>query len=126
MKSSSGLLALIVLVSGTVAPQIRAGEADVPADIAQAFDRQKGAFYAIYARALRDDPRLRGKVTFQLTIDPGGTTSSCRVVSSGLHAPDVEKKMCERIKTMKFEPQAESRTVVKSLEFVSAVQLPAN
>ena len=104
----------------------RAGEADVPPDVARVLDRNKGQLYAVYTRALRDEPHLQGKVTFQITIEPSGTASDCRIVSSDLRAPDVEKKMCERIKLMKFDPQTGSRTVSKSVRFYNRVDLLAN
>ena len=34
------------------------------------FDRNKGAIYSIYNRALRQNPTLQGKVVLQLTITP--------------------------------------------------------
>jgi len=36
------------------------------------FDRNKSAIYAIYARALRDNPALAGKVVLEVTIAPSG------------------------------------------------------
>ena len=108
------------------ASDIRAGEADVPPDVARVFDQNKGAFYAIYNRALRDDPRLGGKVTFEIVIDVAGGATNCRIVSSDLRTPAVERKMCDRIMQMKFEPQPEARTVVKSVQFLSRVDMPVN
>jgi hypothetical protein len=115
-----------LLAIGLGAAGIRAGEADVPPDVARVFNRNKGGFYAIYNRALRDDPRLGGKVTFQFTIDVAGGATSCRIVSSDLSAPDVERKMCDKIMLMKFDPQPAAQTVVKSMQFFSRVELPAN
>jgi protein TonB len=116
----------LLFVVGLGVATVRAGEADVPPDVARVFDRNKGQLFAVYTRALRDEPTLQGKVTFQVTLDPSGTASECLVLSSDLRAPDVEKKMCERIKLMKFDPQMESRTVTKSVRFYNRVDLPAN
>jgi len=115
---------LSALALGTAG--IRAAEPEVPKDVARTFDRNKGGLHAIYSRALRDDPKLGGKVKFEFTIDVGGTATSCRIVSSALHAPEVEKKMCDRILLIKFEPQPAERTVVRSMQFVNRVELPAN
>lgn len=127
MNMPRGLWVLwVAFAIGLGTAEIRAGEADVPPDVAKEFDRNKGSFYAIYNRALRDDPKLHGKVTFQFTIDAAGGTTSCKIVSSALRAPAVEKKMCDRIMLMKFEPQSAARTVAKSLQFFSTVDLPAS
>jgi periplasmic protein TonB len=36
------------------------------------FDRNKGALYALYGRALRDQPELQGKLVLEFTIAPSG------------------------------------------------------
>ena len=35
------------------------------------FDRNKGAIYSLYTRALRDKPELQGKMVLELTIARG-------------------------------------------------------
>ena len=37
-------------------------------EIAQVFDRNKGAIYALYGRALRAQPDLQGKLVLEFTI----------------------------------------------------------
>jgi len=37
-------------------------------EIELVFDKNKGAIYAIYNRALRDNPALQGKLVLELTI----------------------------------------------------------
>lgn len=71
-------------------------------DVRLVFDRNKGAIYAIYNRALRDDPSLQGKVVVELKIEPSGAVSGCRVVSSELHNPELEAKLVARIKLFDF------------------------
>jgi hypothetical protein len=39
-------------------------------EIKLVFERNKGAIYALYNRALRDDPALQGKVVLELKIAP--------------------------------------------------------
>jgi len=119
-------LLVVLFMTGFGMAAVRAGAADVPPDVEQTFDRNKGQLYAVYARALRDDPKLGGRVTFQITIDPSGAASDCRIVSSDLREPAVEKKMCEKIRLMKFEPNTASRTVAKTVQFFNRVDLPAN
>ena len=52
------------------------------------FDKNKGSIFALYNRALRRDPTLQGKVVLELTIDPSGVVSNCKILSSELNDPD--------------------------------------
>ncbi len=70
-------------------------------EIKLVFERNKGAIYAIYNRALREDPSLQGKVVLELKISPSGAVD-CRIVSSELHAPDLENKLLARIRQFDF------------------------
>ena len=71
-------------------------------EIKLVFERNKGAIYAIYNRALRDDPALQGKVVLELKIAPGGEVASLRIVSSELKADELEKKLLARIRSFDF------------------------
>jgi protein TonB len=71
-------------------------------DIKLVFERNKGAIYAIYNRALRDDPALQGKVVLELKIAPSGEVTGLRIVSSELKAEELEKKLLARIRTFDF------------------------
>ena len=65
-------------------------------------ERNKGALYAIYNRALREDASLQGKVTVRFTIAPGGSVTSCELVSSELKNPELEQKLLARFRSMTF------------------------
>jgi TonB family protein len=71
-------------------------------DIKIVFERNKGAIYAIYNRALRAEPGLQGKVVLKLTISPGGGVMDCRIESSELRQPDLEAKLLARIRQFDF------------------------
>jgi TonB family protein len=71
-------------------------------EIKLVFERNKGAIYAIYNRALREDPSLQGKVVLSLTIAPSGEVQDCKVVSSELKAPELERKLLARIRQFDF------------------------
>ena len=71
-------------------------------DIKLVFERNKGAIYAIYNRALRDDPALQGKVVLELKIAPSGEVTGLRIVSSELKAEELEKKLLARIRAFDF------------------------
>jgi len=70
-------------------------------EIKLVFERNKGAIYAIYNRALREDPTLQGKVVLELKIAPSGSVE-CRIVSSELHTPELENKLLARIRQFDF------------------------
>jgi protein TonB len=71
-------------------------------DIKLVFERNKGAIYALYNRALRDDPALQGKVVLELKIAPDGQVQGLRIISSELKAEELEKKLLARIRQFDF------------------------
>jgi|UPI000691812E TonB family protein len=71
-------------------------------DIRLVFERNKGSIYAIYNRALREDPTLQGKIVLKLTIAPSGEVTDARIESSELKSPDLERKLLARIKQFDF------------------------
>jgi periplasmic protein TonB len=87
-------------------------------DIAQEFDKNKGAIYALYNRALRERPELQGKLVLEFTIAPTGEVIACRVVSSELNDPELERKIVARVKLIRF-PAGEfsAITTTKPIEF---------
>ena len=71
-------------------------------EIKLVFERNKGAIYALYNRALRDEPALQGKVVLELKIAPGGQVDGLRIVSSELKADELERKLLARIRQFDF------------------------
>jgi hypothetical protein len=102
---------------GTAGAQPAAGS---DAEVEIVFDRNKGALYALYGRALRANPKLKGKIVFQFSIDTAGQTHGCKIISSELNDPDLEKKMCARINLIRYKPQPAPKTVVKPVDFFPA------
>ena len=85
------------------------------------FDRNKSAIYALYSRALREQPELQGKVVVQLTISPAGEVTDCRIVSTELNDPELEHKLVARIRMFRFEDRdVEAMTTTKPIEFFPA------
>jgi TonB family protein len=85
------------------------------------FDRNKGAIYSLYSRALRDQPELQGKMVLEFTISPTGEVTMCRVVSSELNDPDLEKKIVARVRLFRFEAKdVEPITTTKPIDFFPA------
>jgi periplasmic protein TonB len=98
------------------------GKASRSADeIALVFTRNKGAIDAMYARALRDNPALQGKVVIELTIAPSGDITAARVVSTELNDPEFENKLLARIRLFKFEAKdVAALTATKPIDFFPA------
>jgi protein TonB len=85
------------------------------------FDRNKGAIYSLYSRALRDAPELQGKMVLEFTISPTGEVTMCRVVSSELNDPELEKKIVARVRLFRFEAKdVETITTTKPIDFFPA------
>ena len=85
------------------------------------FDRNKSAIYALYARALRDNPALQGKVVLEVTIAPSGEVTACRIVSSDLGDAELERKLVARVKMFRFEARdVAPMTTTKPIEFFPA------
>jgi TonB family protein len=76
------------------------------------FDQNKGAIYALYNRALRKDPTLQGKVVLQITISPSGKVLDCKILSSELNNPRLERKLISRVKLFKFPSQDVETTII--------------
>ncbi|MEP7245575.1 MAG: AgmX/PglI C-terminal domain-containing protein [Gammaproteobacteria bacterium] len=85
------------------------------------FDRNKGAIYSLYSRALRDQPELQGKMVLEFTVSPTGEVTMCRVISSELNDPDLEKKIVARVRLFRFEAKdVETITTTKPIDFFPA------
>jgi TonB family protein len=90
-------------------------------EIELVFDRNKGAIFALYNRALRMDPTLEGKLVLRLTIAPTGEVTACEVVSSELGDPDLERKLVQRVMLFRFEARdVEPITTTKPIDFFPA------
>ena len=90
-------------------------------EIELVFDKNKSAIYALYSRALRDNPALQGKVVLEVTIAPSGEVTDARVVSSDLGDPELERKLVARVKMFRFEDRDVAvMTTTKPIEFFPA------
>ena len=91
-------------------------------EIEVVFDRNKGAIFALYNRALRVNPALEGKLVLRLTIAPDGRVTFGEVVSSELGDPDLEQKLVQRVLLFQFEARddVEAITTTKPIDFFPA------
>ena len=81
-------------------------------EIKLVFERNKGSIYAIYNRALREEPGLQGKVVLKLTISPSGNVTDVRIESSELKTPELESKLLARIRQFDFGAKDVDQMVV--------------
>ncbi len=90
-------------------------------EIELVFDKNKGAIFSLYNRALRRDPTLEGKLVLRLTIAPSGEVTFCEVVSSELGDPELEERLVRRVKLFRFEARdVEAITTTKPIDFFPA------
>ena len=71
-------------------------------EVERVFQKNKGAIFSIYNRALRKNPSLAGKVVVELTIDPNGKVIKVTIVSSELDDKKLERKLALKIKKFIF------------------------
>jgi TonB family protein len=137
-KASSGFGGGATALAGHATAQVTSSVAAAPADDVQrtgrssqasrtreevelVFDRNKSAIYALYARALRDNPALQGKVVLEVTIAPSGEVTDARVVSSDLGDAELERKLVSRVRMFRFEARdVAPMTTTKPIEFFPA------
>jgi len=111
--------------SGAAAEAQRSGKSAKAArtreEIELVFDKNKSAIYSLYSRALRENPALQGKVVLEVTIAPTGEVTECRVISSELGDPELERKLVARVKMFRFEDRdVATMTTTKPIEFFPA------
>jgi TonB family protein len=111
--------------SGAAAEAQRSGKSAKAArtreEIELVFDKNKSAIYSLYSRALRENPALQGKVVLEVTIAPSGEVTECRVISSELGDPELERKLVARVKMFRFDDRdVATMTTTKPIEFFPA------
>ena len=90
-------------------------------EIQMVFDRNKGAIYGMYNRALRSNPTLQGKLVLKLTISPDGKVLGCDVVSSELADDQLSSKVVARVKMFNFGAKdVEVVTITYPIDFLPA------
>lgn len=87
--------------------------------IRRVMDQNKGALFAIYNRALRQDASLQGKLVFEMVIEPSGAVSEVKLLSSQLADSALTGKILSRIRLINFGAANALRTRVNySLDFL--------
>ena len=118
-RSTSNVQSSLNESSAPASKRISGGSARTESEIARVFEENKGAIYSMYNRALRGDPSLQGKVVLEITIEPDGSVSACRIVSSNLNNPEFEKKIISRVKLFRFKAgDIRQATIKYPIDFV--------
>lgn len=90
-------------------------------EVTLVMDKNKGAIFSLYNRALRKDPTLQGKVVLEITIAADGGVMDCKLVSSELNNPILERKLVTRIKLLNFGARdVETLVVTYPIDFLPA------
>lgn len=71
-------------------------------EIDRVINRNKGALNAIYQRAVRNNPTLKGSISLRLVIAPDGSLTTCELLASELGDPETEQKLLTRIRAINF------------------------
>lgn len=97
---------------GVRAPRELDGRSRSIEEIRRVFDTNKGAIFAIYNRALRQDPTLQGKVVLELVISPAGQVMDVKVVASEIDDEAVVAKIVSRVRLFDFGARDVSTTTI--------------
>ena len=72
------------------------------AALRRTLEANKSRLYSLYNRALRKDPFLKGKVMFEIVIQPNGTISKVTIKSSELNNPKLERQLTLVLRSISF------------------------
>jgi len=82
-------------------------------------EANKSRLYALYNRALRKDPFLKGKVMFEIEIEPSGTISRVDIKFSGLNNAKLERQLKVILRSIRFpEEDVSVMTTIWAIEFL--------
>ncbi len=81
--------------------------------IRRTLEGAKSSVYSFYQRARRDRPDLEGTFVFRLSIEPDGTVSALKLVSSELGVNELEARILSRIQKLNFGPEDVSQTTLQ-------------
>lgn len=99
--------------------QTRGDNVRAEEDVAYIMDEHKSMLHALYRRARRTNPGLKGKIVLELTILPSGKVSRVRIVTSELKDRVLEQQLVERIRQFDFGAHhVETLTVTIPVEFL--------
>lgn len=88
-------------------------------DVAYVMDKHKSMLHALYRRALRKNPGLKGKIVLEITILPSGKVSKVSIKSSELRDSKLEASLLARVRQFNFGvSKVKTLTVTVPVEFL--------
>ncbi len=81
--------------------------------IRRTFESTKSNVFSLYYQALLNQPELSGNFVFKIWIEPDGSVSNFKLISSELRDSKLEAKIIARIKKMNFGAEDVSQTPVR-------------
>ncbi|MDX5407619.1 MAG: AgmX/PglI C-terminal domain-containing protein [Chromatiaceae bacterium] len=87
-----------------------AGQGRSEAQIRRVLEANKSSLYTLYSRALRANPLLKGKVVFELVINPDGSLADVSIKSSELNDAKLERSLVLRLRSVNFGAEAAAVT----------------
>ena len=86
------------------------GQGRSEAAIRRVLEANKSSLYTLYSRALRANPLLKGKVVFELLINPDGSLAEVSIVRSELNDSKLERQLTLRLRSVNFGAEAVALT----------------
>lgn len=86
------------------------GQGRSEAQIRRVLEANKSSLYTLYSRALRANPLLKGKVVFELVINPDGSLADVSITSSELNDAKLERSLVLRLRSVNFGAEAAAVT----------------
>lgn len=88
-------------------------------DIAYVMDKNKSKLHALYRKARRTNPSIKGKIVLEITIAPSGKVLKVNIASSELDDEKLEKRIVSRVKKFNFgADNVKAVTVTYPIEFL--------
>jgi len=88
-------------------------------DIAYVMDKNKSKLHALYRKARRSNPGIKGKIVLEITISPEGKVLIVNIASSELNDTKLESRIVARVKRFNFgAANVKAVTVTYPVEFL--------
>jgi TonB family protein len=88
-------------------------------DIAYVMDKNKSKLHALYRKARRSNPGIKGKIILEITISPEGNVLVVNIASSELNDKKLESRIVARVRQFNFgSANVKAVTVTYPVEFL--------
>ncbi|PKG83065.1 energy transducer TonB [Colwellia sp. 75C3] len=88
-------------------------------DIAYVMDKNKSKLHALYRKARRSNPGIKGKIVLEITISPEGKVLVVNIASSELNDKKLESRIIARVRQFNFgAANVKAVTVTYPVEFL--------